>query len=189
MISSLMPVGVPQLPGARPATSNICDSMPLASLIGDMLNQSQLLLIMSCICDTQARECPEGSMVYRQRQHYTMDGRRHKSALRMCPRRRTYRSRIIITKPLSRAGATTCGRCRLAARYGCTTKKGPPTSTWRDGESTLGTWVQGLGPNQGGTRICSVASSVADRRVRYRQHAVGCADGWAREERPKRVSV
>jgi hypothetical protein len=68
-------------------------------------------------------------------------------------------------------------------------EKGPHTSTWRDAESTLDTWIQGLGPNQGGTHICSVASSVADRRVRYRQHAVGCADGWAREERPERVSV
>ena len=188
MISSLMPVGVPQLSGARPAMTNICDSMPLASLVSAMLNQSSLLLIMGCICGTQARECPERSTVYRQRRHYTLDGCRNESALRMSPRR-TYRSRIIITEPLSRASTTTCGRCRLAARYGCTTKKGPHTSTWRDAESTLGTWVQGLGPNQGGTRICGVASSVADRRVRYRQHAVGCADGWAREERPKRVSV
>jgi hypothetical protein len=46
---------------------------------------------------------------------------------------------------------------------------------------------KGLGRDQGGTCICSVASSVAERRVGYRQHAVGCADGWAGEERAKRV--
>jgi hypothetical protein len=39
--------------------------------------------------------------------------------------------------------------------------------------STLVTWVLGLGPDQGGTCVCSVAFSVADRRVDGRQHAVG----------------
>ena len=116
-----------------------------------------------------------------------MDGCRDENALRMCPRSKTYRSRIITTEPSTRASATTCGRCRLAARYGCTTEKGllrahgaTQCQRWRHGP-------RGLGRDQSGTCICSVASSVAERRVGYRQHAVGCADGWAGEERAKRV--
>lgn len=145
MTSSLMPVGVPQLPGARPAMSNICDCMPLASLVGDILNQSESLsdsvLIMRRICDRQVRRFPVTLMVYEAKAALHDGCCRDESALRMCPRRRTYRSRIITTEPFPRASATTCGRCRLAARYGCTTKKGPPTSTWRDGGSTLDTRV------------------------------------------------
>jgi len=137
MTSSLMPVGVPQLPGARPAMSNICDSMPLASLVGDMLNQSESLLIMRRFCNRGLVTL----MVYKAKATLHDECCRDESALRMCPRRRTHRSRIITTEPFPRASATTCGRCRLAARYGCTTKKGPPTSTWRDGVSTLDTWV------------------------------------------------
>lgn len=141
MTSSLMPVGAPQLPGARPAMSNICDSMPLASLVGDMLNQSESLLIMRRFCNTQVRRCPVTLMVYEAKAAIHDGCCRDESALRMGPRRRTYRSRITTTEPFPRASATTCGRCRLAARYGCTTRKGPRTSTWRGGVSTLDTWV------------------------------------------------
>jgi hypothetical protein len=72
-----------------------------------------------------------------------------------------------------RTSATTSGRCRLQARNGCTMENCLLTSTWRGGVSMLDTWVYGLGPDQGGTCICSGAFSVADRRVGCRPHAVG----------------